>query len=118
MNLEKKHICAPSLHQDLYQKLTNHFSIYIPKSFILTILNEKDLDLILLETVFGKNSEKSITDKKTYESTEEIKCPQEDEDGGVFILNDLNERRPILGDKFCLKYLQKISFFYIQSRSL
>ena len=33
-------ICSPSLHQDLYQKLINCFSICIPIHIIQIILNE------------------------------------------------------------------------------
>ena len=40
-----------------------------------------------------KHFQKSDTEIQTYESIEELKFPQECDEGGIFILNDLNERQ-------------------------
>ena len=42
--------------------------------------------------VNNKDFEKSDTEIETYESIEELKFPQEYEDGGIIILDDLNEK--------------------------
>ena len=47
----KIYIYSPSLHQDLYQKLKNCFSNYIPIHIIPNILNEEDIDIIMEESV-------------------------------------------------------------------
>ena len=43
--------------------------------------------------VKDKDFEKSDTERETYESIEELKYPQEYEDGGINIRDDLNEKR-------------------------
>ena len=53
---------SPSLHQDLYQKLINCFSDYIPINMIPTILNEEDVDLVNEEIFNHKDFEKSDTE--------------------------------------------------------
>ena len=55
-------------------------------------MNEEDIDIVIEEMVNKKDFEKSDTDIGTYESIEELKYPQEHEDGGIIILNDLNEK--------------------------
>ena len=42
-----------------------------------------------------KDSEKSDTEMEAYESIEELKFPQEYENGGIIVLDDLNEREMI-----------------------
>ena len=84
---DKIYIYSPSLHQDLYQKITKCFSIYIPIHIIPKILNEEDIDIVIDELVNNKDFEKSDTEKETYESIEELKFPQENEDGGISILD-------------------------------
>ena len=88
---EKIYIYSPSLHQDLYQKLfkcfNNHISIHIFRNF----LNE-DFDVVFEEIVNNKDFEKSETELETYESIEELKFAQEFEDGGIIILDDLNQK--------------------------
>ena len=74
-------ICSPSLHQDLYQKLIKCFSEYMPIHIIPTILNEKDIDVVVEEIVDSKDFENSDTEIETYESIEELKIPPEYEDG-------------------------------------
>ena len=89
---DKIYIYSPSLHQDLYQKLIKCFSNYIPIHIIPNILNEIDTDIIIEEIVNNKDFQKSNTEIETYESIEELKFPQEYEDGGIIILDDLNEK--------------------------
>ena len=88
----KLYIYSPSLHQDLYQKLIKCFSNYIPFLIITNILNEEDIDIVIEEIVDNKDFEKSDTEVETYESIEELKVPRENEDGGIIILDDLNEK--------------------------
>ena len=88
----KMYIYSPSLHQDLYQKLIKCFSNYIPIHIIPNILNEEDIDVVIEEIVDNKDFQKSDTEIETYESIEELNFPQEYDDGGIFILDDLNEK--------------------------
>ena len=89
---DKIYIYTPSLHQDLYQKLIKCFSSYIPIHIIPNILNEEDIDILIDELVNNKDFQKSNIEIETYESIEELKCPQEYDDGGIIILDDLNEK--------------------------
>ena len=89
---KKIYIYSPSLHQDIYQKLIKCFSNYIPINIIPNILNEEEIDEAIEEIVNNEDFEKSGTKKKTYESIEELKFPQEYDDGGIVILDDLNEK--------------------------
>ena len=56
------------------------------------MLNEEDLDVVNEDIVNNKVSQKSYIELETYESIEELKFPQEYDDGGVIILDDLNEK--------------------------
>ena len=87
----KVFIYSPSLHQDLYQKIIKYFNKYIPIHIIPNILNEEDIDIVIEEIVNDKDFGKSDTEIETYESIEELKLPQEYEDGGIIILDGLNE---------------------------
>ena len=90
---DKIYIYSPSLHQDLYQKLIKCFTNYIPNHIISNILNEVDIDIVIDEIINNKDFEKSNTEIETYDSTEELKFPQEYDDvGGIIILDDLNEK--------------------------
>ena len=89
---DKIYIYSPSLHQDLYQKLFKCFSSFIPIHIIPNILNKEDIDVVIEELVYNKDFEKSNTEIETYESTEELKFPEEYEDGSIIILDDLNEK--------------------------
>ena len=89
---DKIYIYSPSLHQDLYQRLIKCFNNYIPIHIIPNILNEEDIDIVIGQIVNNKDFEKSNTEIETYESIEELKFPQEYNDGGVIILDDLNEK--------------------------
>ena len=61
---------------------------YIPKNLIPNNLNEEDIGLVFDEIVNDKDFEKSDNERETYECIEEVKYPQEYEDGGVIILDD------------------------------
>ena len=87
---DKIYIYSPSLYKDLYQKLIKFLSNYIPNNIIPNILNEEDVDVVIDEIVHNKDLEKSNTEIETYESIEELKLPQEYDDGGNIILDDLN----------------------------
>ena len=89
---DKIYIYSPSLHQDLYQKLIKCFSNYIPIPIIPNISNEEEVDIVIEEIVNKKDFVKSDTEIETYESIEELKFPQEYDDGVIFILDDLNEK--------------------------
>ena len=89
---EKIYIYSPSLHQDLYQKLFICFSNYVPIHIIPNIWNEEDIDIVIDELVNNKDFQESDIQIETYESIEELKFPQEYDDGGINILDDLNEK--------------------------
>ena len=89
---DKIYIYSPSLHQDLYQKLFKSFNNYLPFNIIPISLNEEDIDVVIEEIVNNKDFEQSDFEIKTYESTEKLKFPQEYVDGGIIILDDLNEK--------------------------
>ena len=89
---DKKYIYSPSLHQDLYHKLFKRFSNYIPIDITPNFLNEEDFDIVIEEIVNKKDFGKTDTEIETYESMEELIFPQEYNDGGVIILDDLNEK--------------------------
>ena len=57
------------------------------------MLNKEDNDEVIEEIVNDKDFQKSDTELETYESIEEMRYPQEYEDGGIFILYDLNEKK-------------------------
>ena len=89
---DKIYMYSRSLHQDLYQKLIICFSDYIPINIIPNILNEENIDIVIDELVNNKDFEKSDIEIETYESIEELNFSQEFEDGGIIILDDLNEK--------------------------
>ena len=85
----KLYIYSPSLSQVLYQKLFECFSNYIPINIIPKILNDEDIDIVTDEINNNKDFEKPDTEIETYERIEELKLPQEYDDGGIFIIEDL-----------------------------
>ena len=89
---DKIYIYSPSLHQDLYQKLSKCFSNYIPIHIIPNILNEEDIDIVIEEIVNNKDFEKSNTEIETFDNIEELRFPQEYENNSIIILDDLNEK--------------------------
>ena len=56
-------------------------------------MKEENIDIVIDEIVKNKDFEKSDTEIETNESIEEIKFPQEYEDGGIIILDALNEKK-------------------------
>ena len=89
---DKIYIYSTNLHQDLYQKIFKCFSNYIPIHIIPNTLIEADFDIVIEELVNNKDFEKTHTEIETYESTEDLNFPQEYDDGGIIILDDLNEK--------------------------
>ena len=90
---KKIYIYLPSLHRNLYQKIIKCFSYFIPIHIIPNNLNEEDVDVVIEEIVNNRDFEKSNTELETYESIEELKFPQEYEDGGIVILDNINEEK-------------------------
>ena len=88
----KIYIYSRSLHRDLYQKLIKFFSKYIPIHTLPNLSNEEDIDIIIEELVNNKDFEKSDTEIETYESTEELRFPQDYEKNSIIILDELNEK--------------------------
>ena len=56
------------------------------------MLKGEDFDVVIEEIVNNKDFEKSDTEIETYESIEELNFSQEYDDGGIIILDDLNEK--------------------------
>ena len=77
----------------MYQKLIKSFNKYISNPIIPNILNKEDIDIVIDEKVSNENFEKSDTEIETYESIEELKFPQEYDDGGIIILEEVNDPR-------------------------
>ena len=67
-------------------------SNFIPFHKIPNFLNEEGIDIVIDELVNKKDFEKSDTERETYDSIEELKYPQDYEDGGIIILDDSNEK--------------------------
>ena len=55
-------------------------------------MNEEDIDVVIDEMVKNKDFEKSDTEIEIYKSIDELKFPQEYDDGGIIKLDDLNEK--------------------------
>ena len=100
----------------MYQKLFKCFGNFIPIHIIPNILNEEDIDIVIEEIVKKKDFENSNTEIETYESIEELKVPQEHDDSGIFIENDLNEKEtndPQVQAMFKLSRHKNLSIFII-----
>ena len=113
---DKIYVYSPSLHQDFYLKLIKCFSCYIPIHVIPNILNEEDIDIVIEELGNNKDFEESDTFIETYESIEELKFPQEYDDRGIIILDDLNEKEmndPRVQAKFKIFRHNNLSIFNI-----
>ena len=113
---DKIYIYSPSLHQDLYQRLFKCFRNYIPIHIIPNILNEEDIDIVIEDIVNIKDFVISDTEIETYESIEELKKPQEYEDGGLFIIDGLKEKEmngPGVQARFKRSRHIKLSIFII-----
>ena len=89
---DKIYIYNPSLHQDLYQKLTKCLTNYIPIQIIPNILNEADIEIVIEEIVNIKDLGKSDTEIETFDNIEELKFPQEYENNSIIILDNLNQK--------------------------
>ena len=94
-DFHKIYIYSPSLHQDLYQKLIKCFNVFLPLHVIQNIINEnisiENLDSIINELINDPDFESSEIEIETYDSIEELKYPQDYEEG-IIILDDLNEK--------------------------
>ena len=90
---DKNYFYSPSLHQDLYQKLFNCFSNYIPIHIIPNTLNEEDIDIVIEEIVNNKDFQKSDTEIETFDNIDELKFPQVYENNSIIILDDLNQKK-------------------------
>ena len=89
---DKIYIYSTSLHQDLYKNILKCFNNCIPIHILPNILSEEDIDIVIEELVNNKDFENSDTEIENYESIEELKFPQEYNDGGIILLDDLNEK--------------------------
>ena len=113
---DKVYIYSPCLHQNVYQKLIECFSNYIPIHIIPNALDEEDIDVVIEEIVNNKDFQKSDSEMETYESIDELYYPQEYEDGGIIILDDLNEKEmndPRVQAMFNRSRHNKLSIFII-----
>ena len=94
-DFHKIYIYSPSLHQDLYQKLIKCFNAFLPLHVIQNILNEDisidDLDCVIEDILNDEEFQSSEIEIQTYDSIEELKYPQDYEEG-IIILDDLNEK--------------------------
>ena len=90
---DKIYIYSPSLHQELYQKLFNCFSNYIPIHIIPNTLNEEDIVIVIKEIGNNKDFQKSDTEIETFDNIEDLKFPQEYENNSIIILDDLNQKK-------------------------
>ena len=113
---DKIYIYSPSLHQDFYQKLVKCSHNYIPIHIIPNVLNEVDINIVIDGIVNNKEFKKSNIEIETYESIKELKFPQEYDDGGIIILDDLNEKEmndPRVQAMFKKSRHNKLSIFII-----
>ena len=96
----------------IYSKI-KCFSIFIPIPIIPNILTEEDIDIVIEEIVNDKDFEKSDIEIETYERLEELKVPQEYDDGGIIIVDDLNEKKRMTHEfKRCLRDQDILIFWY------
>ena len=115
-DFDKIYIYSPSLHQDLYQVLIKRLTNYIPIHIIPNILNEEDIDKIIEEIVNNKDFQKSDCEIETFDNIEELKYPQDYDDGGIIILDDLNEKEmndPRVQAMFKRSRHNNLSFFIL-----
>ena len=90
---DKIYIYSPSLHQVLHQKIIKGFSDYIPIDILPNIFNGEDFDRVIDEVVNNKGFRKSDIEIETFGKPEDLNIPQEYNDGGIIILDDLNEKQ-------------------------
>ena len=89
---DKIYIYSTSLHQELYQNIIKCSGKYIPINISPNILNEEEIDSLIEEVFINEDFEKSGTELETFDTIEELKFPQDLEDGGIIILEDLGEK--------------------------
>ena len=80
------------------------------------ILNEEGIDLLNEEIVIIEAFGKSDTEIEIYETTEELKFPQEYEDGGIVTLDDSSEKdlnNPRIQTIFHRSRHKNLSFFMV-----
>ena len=68
------------------------FFNYIPRNIIPNILNGKEKELVIIEIANDKVFENSETEIERYKSMEVLTYPQENEDGCIFILDELKKK--------------------------
>ena len=56
------------------------------------MLSEKDIDIVIEQVINNKDFQKSGTEIETCENIKELKYGQDDDDGGIIVLDDLNEK--------------------------
>ena len=80
------------------------------------ILNEEDIDVVFEEIDNNEDLRRSINVIETYESIEELKFPQEYDDGGIIILDDFNDKEmndPRVQEMFKRSRHSNLSIFII-----
>ena len=91
----KLYIYSPSIYQELYQKIIKCLNAFLPLNVVQNILNENisidDLDTVIEEIINNEDFESSEIEIETYDSIEELKFPNE-YDEGIIILDDLNQK--------------------------
>ena len=93
---EKISIYSPSVHQELSQKSIKCFQKHtIPIDIKPNKIIIKDIDLVTDETIKDEDFEQSGTEMETFDSIEELKHPQKNEDGSVNILYDWNKKEMV-----------------------
>ena len=89
-----KHISTHQVFIKFFnQKMIECFSNYIPIHIIRTLLNEEHIDLVIEKIVNNEDIEKSDTETEIYESMEVLKYPQDYDDGGIIILDEMDEKK-------------------------
>ena len=71
--------------------MNKSFRNYIPIHIIPNVLNEKDLVVVVDEKVNIKDFQNSNTEIEAYEKLEELNFPREYKNGGLQMLDDINE---------------------------
>ena len=85
-----------------------HQFTYFPNT-----LNEGDIDIVFEELVIIKDFEKSDTEIETYDNIEQLRYPQEYEDGGIIILDEKEMNDPKVQAMFKRSRHTNLSIFII-----
>ena len=86
----EKYTSIHHLYIKIYFKKIKSSSNCIQLNIFPSIINDKGIVLVIDEIFNDKDFEQSGTEIENFNSIEEVKHPQEYEDGGVIILDDLN----------------------------